>query len=340
MASRDKRTETLVGLFLFIGLSLLGVLIVQYGRSNNRLSSFYTVTVEFKDASGVIKGSQVRLGGAVIGEVIEKPELGSNRRVKVVVGIREDVPLPSNSVFQIISLSLLGDKAIIVSIPEDAAEMDLADGAFLQGGGLSGLEAIQGDAESIAADARVLMGNARTSLLKMDAALDDIRLVAGRLGEGVERINSGLLSDENLESFSKSLASLERTTATFEEAAVELKPMMADARESIQKVGGVAEEATQTFAKANAQIDNLEPALREMPEAVRSISKVADSASAAIDDMKEGDGLLGTLAYDKEIKNDSKTFVRNLRRYGILGYRDAETYDEDDPRERFRGRRR
>jgi phospholipid/cholesterol/gamma-HCH transport system substrate-binding protein len=333
MASRDKRTETLVGLFLFIGLALLGTLIVLYGRSSDKLRSFYTVTVEFKDASGVIKGSKVSLGGAPIGQVIEKPELGSNRRVKVVMGIRDDVPLPTNSVFQIISLSLLGDKAIVVSIPEETSEKDLADGAFLQGGGPSGLEAIQGDAESIAADVRDL-------LPKIDAALDEMRAVAGHLSEGVERINSGLLSDENIASFGKSLASLERTTGTFEEAALELKPMLVEARASIQQVGGVAEEATETFAKASAQIENLEPALREVPAAVRSISKVADSASAAIDDMKDGDGLLGTLAYDKEIKSDSKNFVRNLRRYGILGYRDDETYDENDPRERFRGRRR
>ncbi len=340
MANHGKRIETLVGLFLFVGLVLLGSLIVLYGRAGDRLRSTYTVTVEFKDASGVIKGSQVRLGGAMIGQVLEKPELGANRRVKVVMGIREDVPLPTNTVFQIISLSLLGDKAIVVTIPEETARENLADGAFLSGGGPSGLEAIQGDAESIAADARILMGNARTSLLKIDAALDDVRAVAGRLADGMERINNGLLSDENIESFSNSLASLERTTGTIEETSTDLKPMLADAREAFRKVGDVADEAKETFAKANAQIDNLEPALREVPGAVRSIAKVADSASAAIDDMKDADGLLGTLAYDKEVKNDSKTFMRNLRRHGILGYRDAETYDENDPRERFRGRRR
>ena len=49
---------------------------------------------------------------------------------------------------------------------------------------------------------------------------------------------------------------------------------------------------------------------------------------------------MGTLAYDREPAQDAKTFLRNLRRYGILGYRDAQTHDERDPRNRFRGRRR
>lgn len=340
MASGDKRTETLVGLFLFIGLALLGGLIVQYGRFSGRLKSVYTVTIEFKDASGVIKGSHLRLGGAMIGEVIQKPELGSNRKVKVQMAIREDVLLPTNSVFQITSLSLLGDKAIVVSIPEEPSPENLQDGAFLQGGGPSGLEALQGDAESIAADARVLMGNARTSLLKLDAALDDVRAVAGRLSEGVEKINTGLLSDENLDGFSESIVSIKSSAGNIEEASRELKPLMADARVAMDKVARVADEAQGTFAKANAQIDNLEPALREVPEAIRNISKVAETANEAIGEIKNSDGLLGTLAYDKEIKSDSKTFVKNLRRYGILGYRDEDTYDENDPRERFKGRRR
>lgn len=340
MASGDKRTETLVGLFLFIGLALLGGLIVQYGRIGEGLKSSYTVTVEFKDASGVIKGSQVRLGGAMIGEVIQKPELGTNRKVRVRLAIREDVPLPADSVFQITSLSLLGDKAIVVSIPDEPSPENLQDGAFLQGGGPSGLEAIQGDAESIAADARVLMGNARTSLLKLDAALDDVRAVAGRLSEGVEKINNGLLSDENLEGFSESIASIKASTGNIEEASRELKPLMAETRQTIDKVAQVADEARATFTKANSQIDNLEPALREVPEAIRNISEVAETANEAIGDIKKSDGLIGTLAYDQEIKNDSKTFVKNLRRYGILGYRDEDTYDETDPRERFKGRRR
>ena len=344
MASGDKRTETLVGLFLFIGLALLGGLIMQFGQLSEGLKDVYTVTVEFKDASGVIKGSQVRLGGAMIGEVVDKPELESNRKVKVDLAIREDVLLPTNSVFQITSLSLLGDKAIVVSIPDEASPEYLRDGAFLQGGGPSGLEAIQGDAEviaeviaadvrnlmrdakSIAADARVLMGNAESSRLKLDAAL--------------EKINDGLLSDENLEGFSELIVRINASAGNLEEASRELKPLMADARATMDKVAQVADEARGTFAKANNQIDNLEPALREVPEAIRNISQAAETANAAISDIKDSDGLIGTLAYDKEIKGDSKTFVKNLRRYGILGYRDEETYDENDPRERFKGRRR
>lgn len=340
MASRDKRTETLVGFFLFVGLSLLGVLIVKFGSLRENPGPVYTVTVEFKDAAGVIKGSEVRLGGAKIGEVLEKPILGANRRVQVELSIREEVILPTNTVFQIISLSLLGDKAIVVSIPEPVADGMLQNGAFLQGGGPSGLEAIQGDAESIAADARVLMGNARTTLLKLDASLDEILGVTVRLGESMERINNDLLSEENVGNFGKSLGHLERATANIEEASGELQPILVDAKRTMRAVGDAAEEARQTFATANDQLAHLGPVLEEVPGVVRSIKQVADKAGAAIDRLDKGEGLLGTLAYDREVKTDTATFLKNLRRHGILRYRDEESFDETDPRERFHGRRR
>ena len=76
-----------------------------------------------------------------------------------------------------------------------------------------------------------------------------------------------------------------------------------------------------------------------MPKAVASISRAADKAGQAIDRAEQGEGLLGTLAYDREVTDDAKVFIRNLRQQGILRYRDKET-PEEDPRNRFRGRRR
>jgi ABC-type transporter Mla subunit MlaD len=75
MATTERRTEFVVGLFLFIGLILLGALIVQFGRFGDRVRGHYPITVVFDDASGLIKGSEVRMGGARIGKVEEHPEL-------------------------------------------------------------------------------------------------------------------------------------------------------------------------------------------------------------------------------------------------------------------------
>ncbi|MEE2623910.1 MAG: hypothetical protein VYA46_06770, partial [Verrucomicrobiota bacterium] len=84
----------------------------------------------------------------------------------------------------------------------------------------------------------------------------------------------------------------------------------------------------------------LGPALQKVPRTVEALSKVADEARGALQSVKGSEGLLGSLAYDRDMKGDAKTFMRNLRHYGILRYKDAETTDERDPRDRFRGGRR
>jgi phospholipid/cholesterol/gamma-HCH transport system substrate-binding protein len=77
-----------------------------------------------------------------------------------------------------------------------------------------------------------------------------------------------------------------------------------------------------------------------MPKAVDSIARAADKAGNAIEKAEKGDGLLGTLAYDREVGTDTRTFIRNLRERGILRYRDEAAKEEEDPRNRYRGQRR
>ena len=344
MPQGGKRTEVLVGFFVLVGLLMLGGLILNYGRGS-RLGDTYAITVEFRDASGVIKGGEVRLGGAKIGEVAKAPELVGTGKVNVTLNIREDTPqLPDNAVFLISSLSLLGDKAIVIKPPKPGEESPryIEDGDIVKGG-LGGFDAVQDDIGSIAGDARILMGNMRTTLDKVDATLDSMRAVTGRLSDGIEQINNGILSDENVESVSVTLASLKATGENLEQASNELGPVMKDVRAAIATVENAAGEARLTFAKANQQIDALEPAIEDVPEVMASLNETAKSVARAADrasDGLEGDGLIGTLAYDKEVKTDAATFIRNLRHYGILRYRDDESYDESDPRDRYRGRRR
>ncbi|NIP94090.1 MAG: MCE family protein [Akkermansiaceae bacterium] len=355
MALSPKRLEILVGFFLFVGLSLLGALILQYGRLVDRFRGVYTVNVSFRDASGVIKGSQVRLAGARIGKVMEEPELRTLRsaggmdeaRVVVKLAIRNDAPpIDRNATFQITSLSLLGDKAIMITPPRGGEESagilleNLEPDIILEGGGPSGLEALQSDAENIASDAAVLMARARTTLSKIDNALDEMRTVSGLLSESLDRVNGGLLSDENMENFSGALADLRGASGNIREASLDIKPLIAEARTAVESFDQAAEEAQGTFARASSEIGKLGPALEKVPAAVDSIARVADDAGETLQSIRKSEGLLGTLAYDREVKDDAKTFLRNLRHYGILRYRDAGTFDERDPRNRFRGRRR
>ncbi|MBL49222.1 MAG: hypothetical protein CMP28_09725 [Roseibacillus sp.] len=344
MANSPKRVETLVGLFLFLGLALLGILVMQFGRFTDRFRGVYTVTVSFSDASGLIKGSQVRLAGAMVGQVVEEPALTEEGTILVEVCIREDAPrIDKNAVFQISSLSILGDKAVMISppaTPEERAGEFIEDGAFIEGAEPGGLDALQTDAGRIAADAAELLSRGKGTLTKIEGGLDDLRAVASRLTESLDRINGGVISDENLAAFSSTLRNLEGASDNIRDASVEIKPLLADAQNAIRSFDQASAAAEETFVQASSEISKLRPALQKVPETVESIAAVADEAKGTLQSVQGGDGLLGTLAYDREMKGDAKTFMKNLRHHGLLRYKDNETVDERDPRNRFRGRRR
>lgn len=341
MAESKAKTELWVGVFVFIGLALLGGLIVQFGRFGDRMRGKYQLTVVFDDAAGLIKGSEIRMGGARIGKVAESPELNAETKVQVVMNIDDAIKIPESSMIQIASATLLGDKMIVITPPEPGQRTGrfLQEGSVLIGGGPSGLDAIQNNAEAVSRDARRLMQEAESTFLKLDSAVDDIRTATAGLNKTLDKVNNSILSEGNLKHVDGVLANLDSATTEWAKASAKLDPTVSDARDAIQAVKKAAATADETLAKAGDRIDELKPALQEVPKAVASISRAADKAGETLDSMKSGDGLLGTLAYDRDVSTDAKAFIRNLKQQGILRYRDKET-PENDPRNRYRGRRR
>ncbi len=332
MAESRVKTETLVGAFVLLGILVMGGLILQFGNIGNWVKGSYSMSVDFEEASGVIKGSTVRLRGAKIGEVETKPELRNNTTVRITLAIDENFQIPQGSIFQVSLASFLGDKEIIITPPQELTNHYIEPGSEMIGSQPGGLEFIQTEAETIAKDTSLLLADARIAILKIDRSLDDIRSVAIKLNETVGTINSDVLSEKNVANLSSAIASFDRATKNIADLSEDAGPVLAEARSAIAEI----KEATRSARDAIAKI---EPALDKVPRTLDSIEKTVDQASDAITSVQESDGALSALTNDKETKEDTQAFIKNLRKYGILRYKDKET-KEDDPRERFQGRRR
>lgn len=332
MATNTKKSETLIGLFLFIGLALLAGIIVLFGNIGELFKGRYELKVNFTEASGIIKGSTVRLRGAKIGEVAGRPKLLGESEIQVILAIDDRFQVDQGSTFQIGQASLLGDKEIIITPPTHSSHLYLNPGAEVMGSDPGGLDLLQNEAEVIAVDARALLKDAKVTLAKIDSSMDDIRLVASNLAETVDKVNKQVLSGENVENFGGTLANLERASESFAKIGTQLDPALDEFRLAINEV-----RATNQTVKA--AIAGVEPALEDVPRVLSSIEKTANKATAAIAKVDESRGALGALVSDKELKTDMKDFVRNLKKNGVLRYKDEEE-EEEDPRDRFRGRRR
>ena len=356
MAIKEKRSEATAGLFLLIGLSVLGILVAKFGRiGENSMEGKYTATISFADASGLIKGSEIRMGGARIGKVTNVPELQPDLNVLVKMRLNGMFKIDKNSKFVIESLSIIGDKMIVVKPAEVPSGEYISEGSFLTGAQGSGLDALQADVQTIVGDAKLMMKDAQgmirdasVTLKNVDESIGDIRLVAQGLNETITKINTGVLDDKSLKSLQASIANFESITESFIGIGDEVQPTFVELRQAIAGVNNVTAAATKTFDGATEQIKNIEPALATIPDAVESFQSVTQKAEGVMGEaektiakINDSDGLIKTLTDDKEFSQDTKKFVKNLKHYGILRYKDDESYDEKDPKQnRYRSRRR
>src|SRR6202047_1541654 len=98
MTRQDRGLEFKVGAFVFVGLSMLAALVVQFGRVGEGFKTYYGLTVRFDDASGLLKGSDVLLAGAKIGRVSGGPRLvQEGNGVAVPLRIYDYVKIPEGS---------------------------------------------------------------------------------------------------------------------------------------------------------------------------------------------------------------------------------------------------
>ena len=321
MPTPTKRTELFVGLFIFAGCILLGGLVLQFGKFKDRLSGNYNLTITFEDASGVIKGSDVRMGGAKIGQVSRLPELNREIRVEVQLSIRDEIRIPSGSTFHIESATLLGDKLIVVTPPLEKPGTFISPASNLPGEGLTGLDAIQNNAEELSNDALRIVKTIEGTLGKIDLAVNEIRDASSQLNKSMEKINDGFLSDKNLQRIDLTLDNISTTTATWESASRQLEPAVIEGRATIASLQQAANKASDTFIEANRTLEAFRPSLAKIPIAVDQFAGTTRKAGVTLDRINAGEGLLGALAADNDVAVDAKTFMRNLKNHGILRYR-------------------
>jgi len=105
---RGNVIETVMGAVVLLVAALF--LVFAYQTSQLREVSGYQVTAEFERVDGIHQGSDVRIGGVKIGSVVSE-ELDPKRFLAVIkMTIEPKIQLPDDTVAEIVSSGLLGDK--------------------------------------------------------------------------------------------------------------------------------------------------------------------------------------------------------------------------------------
>jgi virulence factor Mce-like protein len=244
-ATQDKGIEVKVGIFVFLGLAVLGALVVQFGRIGEGFKTYYPLSVRFPDASGLLKGSDVLLAGAKIGRVSGGPHLvPKGNGVEVPLRIYDYVKIPLDSKFTVGSSGLLGDRFVSVTMPPGQPKKFVPRNATIQGTRETGLD-------DLTRQSGVLLTELATTVKNVNAT--------------VTRFNEQALSPANMKDLQSSMEHLKTATGAL--------------AESSKKMDAVMEKAGDTMGSAKEAADDLKKAIVDARQTIRGANDLLKEAS-------------------------------------------------------------
>ncbi len=174
-----KAQEIWIGLFAIVGLLLLGVLILTFSELYKATTTYYTVSAHFKTATGIEKGTPVRLMGLSVGEV-ERVWIDEGI-VKMILKVDIDYHIKSDAQLVIKSRGILGD----YYLEFDAGTLEVAD---LATDGTAGpIEGRPPVTEEIVEDVRRLVG-ALSNMATDEETQKKVKQALDTLAESVEKV--------------------------------------------------------------------------------------------------------------------------------------------------------
>lgn len=308
MSTDRKGVEFFVGLFLIVGFGVIAAMIVTFGRLGRGMEDRYALRVRFPNASGLVKGSTVLLSGATVGVVSQPPQLVSAQYdVEVGLLISGKVKIPRTSTFQIRSSGMLGDSYVDIVPPKTFTDADYAQENELIVGQRTG-----GFDELTTKGSQVMDTLNHDVLKKVSATLDEIK-------ETTVNLNDKLLSEKNLRNVEETFANLKKTTEEFSKTARDLDLMVNRAQEVVDSAKGT--------------MKTVDGAASELKLTLGDFRKTSESARTLLHKASAGEGALGTLISDRQTAEDLKALIANMRRSGVLFYknRPAETREAATP---------
>lgn len=333
--NQKLKPETWVGIFLIAGILMILGVILGFGNIKTSQEQTYPINIIFKDSAGLIKDSQIRLGGVTVGKVTKAPELlPSGNEVMLEASIQRDVKIQVGSVFRIDMQNILGDKYIDIVPPSPPTDQYIQPHETIIGQAESDISKLKNNAVVASEEILAILKRIEKNSGNIDDALINISEAAKGLSKTTQLINDGLLDQENIQYVKGMLKNMDLTGKELPGLMEETRTSMAAMKETIRDARGI-------IAGVEGQMKKLDPAVQEIPATLTALRKASEHIASVTADARKNQGFLGLLLYDARFRANAQEFIRNLRDYGILRYRNPnEPQIKADPRGGFSGSRR
>jgi len=284
---KEKSLEFTVGVFVFIGLALLAYMVVRFGQLNYT-QKMYELTAVFKYTNGVVVGAPVRCAGVEVGKVDQlKFTEGKDFGVDVVMEIKEGTVIRKDVKVVVNALGIMGEK-YIEFLPQSVTAPVLKNGDSVRGEDPVSLTDMMEEGKNIAG-----------KIDNMISGWSD-KKTQENVKDAISNIKK-LTDEETQQAVKKSLNNIEDMTGSpnkenFAVAVQNFKEFSASANRVSQKLDSLLEKNKDSFEQIG-------------PKAVTLL----DSMNRVVQQVERGEGTVGQLIKDKEIGNDLKDFVKDIK---------------------------
>ena len=287
----EKRYAGKVGLFVFIGIVLVGALMLNFSRGIGMFQPKYDLHMRVRSVAGLKPRAPVLLSGVQIGNATSVELDQKNKGAIVHLTILKKYPLPKDAKFFIQQQGVLGDQFVIIYPGSHEAAL-LEDGDEVQGDEPFDLQEV---------------AKSTTDLLKRFEQL------GGTVEEAINRVNKQLLD-------AQTLSNLSLTIGNFEKVSRHTLGLVDNASAFVTNSGPQLTGALSNLMAFSSKLEKLAIDIDEaivtnrveLNESMKNFRDATASLKQMTAELQSGKGLAGGLLKDEDLRAQISLTVSNL----------------------------
>jgi phospholipid/cholesterol/gamma-HCH transport system substrate-binding protein len=288
----DKsRLELKVGLFVFIGLALLAVAVIQFSKGTSLFRGTYALRLHAVNVGGLKERAGVLLAGVEVGSVSAIKLADDGKSVIILLSIYKDFKIYHDARFVIEQSGFLGDQFVSV-IPTTNSLPFLTDGADVDCQEPFNLQ-------EVARSASGFIQRIDETAKKLDASVSDLQRV--------------VLNGQTLTNFSDAVVNLRSITEQAMGTISDINSLIAtnapQASLAINNLVGFSRDLTNLSASAGVILATNGA---DISAAIKNVESSTETLKQLMDGLQAGKGLAGTLLQDDRLVTNVQSIAGNL----------------------------
>ena len=287
---KETKNTLKLGIFVVTGLILLIVAVYLIGQNQNMFKKTFSISANFNNVSGLMKGNNVRYSGINIGTV-RNINMINDSTIQVDMNIEETMVkhIKKNAIATIGTDGLVGNMIVNI-IPGGGNEPSVVSGDVIQTYTKIGTEDMLNTLSTTNENAAILTAK----LLKVADAMSDDKGTLGML------INDTMVASDLKQTFKQ----LKITSTEASKAMKELNGIISSLDIENSVAGALLNDSIQA-QKVKSILANLDNSSGE-------IQGVINNLNETLTNIKEGEGAINYLSNDADLVKNLEESIKNI----------------------------